>query len=142
MMLWIVALGCLLTGCLIGAVLFKLFRADEIRVQQLESQLQQLSDEYENYKKEVHGHFSDSAILVGKLTESYREVYQHLAQGARDLCPDYIASQMTQLGSPDSLASNEGSTGSAINAASTRLSPPLDYVLPGQEEATQIPGRN
>ena len=141
-MLWIVALGCLLTGCLIGAVLFKLFRSDEIRVQQLESQLQQLSDEYENYKKEVHGHFSDSAILVGKLTESYREVYQHLAQGARNLCPDYIATQMTQLGSPDSLTSDEGSKGSANSTASTRLSPPLDYVLPGQEDTTQILGRN
>jgi uncharacterized protein len=142
MMLWMVALGSLLAGALIGAVLFKLLRSDEIRVQQLESQLQQLSDEYENYKKEVHGHFSDSAILVGKLTESYREVYQHLAQGARNLCPDYIASQMTQLGSPDSVVGEEGNRGSVLSPAATRLSPPLDYVLPGQEETTPVPARN
>lgn len=141
-MLWMVGFGCLLAGALIGAVLFKMFKSDEIRVQQLESQLQQLSDEYENYKKEVHGHFSDSAILVGKLTESYREVYQHLAQGARSLCPDYIATQMTQLGSPDSVTTDEGGRVSGNSTPPTRLSPPLDYVLPGQEEATQIAGRN
>lgn len=142
MMLWIVALGCLFAGAVIGAVVFKMLRSDEVRVQQLESQLQQLSDEYENYKKEVHGHFSDSALLVGKLTESYREVYQHLAQGARNLCPDYIASQMTQLASPDSLTGEDGSNNPTVNAGAGRLSPPLDYVLPGQDDASQIPGRN
>lgn len=141
-MLWIVAFGCLLAGALAGAVLFKLFRSDEIRVQQLETQLQQLSDEYENYKKEVHGHFSDSAILVGKMTESYREVYQHLAQGARNLCPDYIASQMSQLASPESLTTQEGSNVAASGPGQSRLSPPLDYVLPGQDGPNQLPGRN
>lgn len=141
-MLWIVALGCLLVGALAGAVLFKLFRSDEIRVQQLESQLQQLSDEYENYKKEVHGHFSDSAILVGKMTESYREVYQHLAQGARNLCPDYIASQMTQLASPESITAEDSSKDATKGTGQSRLSPPLDYVLPGQDGPNQLPGRN
>jgi uncharacterized membrane-anchored protein YhcB (DUF1043 family) len=142
MMLWMVALGCLLAGALLGAGLFKLLRSDEIRVQQLESQLQHLSDEYENYKKEVHGHFSDSAILIGKMTESYREVYQHLAEGARNLCPDYIAAQMTQLPSPDSLTSEEGTNVAAAGKSHNRFSPPLDYVLPGHDGSSQLPERN
>ncbi len=127
-MLWIVALGCLLVGAVAGAVSFKLFKSDEARVQQLETQLQQLGDEYENYKREVHGHFSDSAHLFGKLTESYREVYQHLAHGARNLCPEYIANQMAQIPA-DSLSTEQ-------NANGKQLSPPLDYVATPREETS------
>ncbi len=127
-MLWIVALGCLLVGAVAGAVSFKLFKSDEARVQQLETQLQQLGDEYENYKREVHGHFSDSAHLFGKLTESYREVYQHLAHGARNLCPEYIANQMAQIPA-DSLSTEQ-------NASGKQLSPPLDYVATPREETS------
>ena len=128
-MLWMVALGCLLVGALIGAFLYKLLRSDETRVQQLEMQLQSLGDEYENYKKEVHGHFSDSAILIGKLTESYREVYQHMAHGARNLCPDHIAVQLTQLSPTENPVAGIDRPASA-NPEAVRLSPPLDYVIP------------
>jgi uncharacterized membrane-anchored protein YhcB (DUF1043 family) len=128
-MLWMVAFGCLLAGALIGAFLYKLLRSDETRVQQLEMQLQSLGDEYENYKKEVHGHFSDSAVLIGKLTDSYREVYQHMAHGARNLCPDHIAVQLTQLSPTDSLTAVQDRSASA-NPENVRLSPPLDYVIP------------
>lgn len=128
-MLWMVAFGCLLAGALIGAFLYKLLRSDETRVQQLEMQLQSLGDEYENYKKEVHGHFSDSAVLIGKLTDSYREVYQHMAHGARNLCPDHIAVQLTQLSPTDNLTAVQDRSASA-NPENVRLSPPLDYVIP------------
>jgi uncharacterized membrane-anchored protein YhcB (DUF1043 family) len=128
-MLWMVAFGGLLAGALIGAFLYKLLRSDETRVQQLEMELQRLGDEYETYKKEVHGHFSDSAVLIGKLTDSYREVYQHLAHGARNLCPDHIAVQLTQLSPTDSPYAGTGRSASA-DPGSVRLSPPLDYVIP------------
>ncbi len=136
MMLWIVALVCLLVGAIAGAVSFKLFKSDEARVQLLETQLQQLSDEYENYKREVHGHFSDSAHLFGKLTESYRDVYQHLSHGARNLCPEYIANQVAQIPA-DSL-----STDPVLerDANGKQLSPPLDYVVtPAKEEPNPLP---
>ncbi len=132
-MLWIVALGCLLAGAVAGAILFKLMKSDEARVQQLETQLQQLTDEYENYKREVHGHFSDSAHLFSKLTESYRDVYQHLAHGARNLCPEYIANQVAQIPA-DSLNAN-----TSPDAKANQLSPPLDYVITPKVEVNAAP---
>lgn len=141
MMLWMVALVGLLAGALIGAFLYKLLRSDETRVQELELQLQSLSDEYENYKKEVHGHFSDSAILIGKLTDSYREVYQHMAHGARSLCPDHIAVQLTQISPTDSLTAGIDKHGSA-NPENVRLSPPLDYVIPNAGTDSPGPARS
>ena len=139
-MLWMVALGCLLAGALIGAFLYRVLRSDETRVQQLEMQLQSLGEEYENYKKEVHGHFSDSAILIGKLTDSYREVYQHLAHGARNLCPDHIAVQLTQLSPTDNLIAGTDKPASASPEA-VRLSPPLDYVIPDTGTDSNSPAR-
>ncbi len=141
MMLLMVAFASLLVGALIGAFLYKLLRSDETRVQQLEMQLQSLADEYETYKKEVHGHFSDSAVLIGKLTDSYREVYQHMAHGARSLCPDHIAVQLNQLSPTDNLAAGLDRPASS-NTDNVRLSPPLDYVIPDNGTDSAGPARS
>jgi uncharacterized membrane-anchored protein YhcB (DUF1043 family) len=121
-MIWLVGLGCLLAGAVIGAVMFKVFMSDEARVRALEAQLQALSEEHEQYKSNVHNHFSNSAQLLGKLTESYRDVFMHMAEGARSLCPDYISSQM-------SLSSDDRSLlGQGESRSNAPLAPPLDYA--------------
>lgn len=121
-MVWLIGLGCLLTGAVIGAVLFKVLLSDEARVRALEEQLQTLSEEHENYKNTVHNHFSSSAQLLGKLTESYREVFLHMAEGARTLCPDYISSQVSLS------ADTQALTGQTDKGRNTPLAPPLDYA--------------
>lgn len=121
-MIWLVGLGCLLAGAVIGAVMFKVLMSDEARVRALEEQLQALSEEHESYKSNVHNHFSSSAHLLGKLTESYREVFLHMAEGARSLCPDYISSQMSLSADAKSLLGQTDSRGN------TPLAPPLDYA--------------
>jgi uncharacterized protein len=131
-MTWMIALGCFLAGAVIGAVLFKLLKSDEVRVHLLEEKMQQLSDEYARYKKDVHNHFGDTAQLVTKLTQSYQEVYQHLAQGAQELCPEHIAKQITDA-APALLA--EFPSGNENSRQTTAiLSPPLDYATPAQLE--------
>lgn len=121
-MIWLVGIGCLLGGAVIGALLFKILLSDEARVKVLEEQLQSLSEEHENYKSSVHTHFNSSAQLLGKLTESYREVYMHMAEGARSLCPDHISSQMSLS------ADNKALLGRDEGGSDTPLVPPLDYA--------------
>jgi uncharacterized membrane-anchored protein YhcB (DUF1043 family) len=135
-MMWLLGLVCLLAGIVIGAILYKFLRSDEVRVTQLEDQLQTLSDEYENYKKEVHAHFGDSAQLLNKLTESYRDVYQHLAQGARALCPDYIANQITRAPPITDVSREEDIQQRLDNKAIP--SPPLDYVAPENRQTPSL----
>lgn len=138
-MMWLLGLVCLLGGIVIGAILYKFLRSDEVRIHQLEDQLQSLSDEYENYKKDVHAHFGDSAQLLNKLTESYKDVYQHLAQGARTLCPDYIATQITQAASTTSTVSQlENNPPRFNNEPKAILSPPLDYAAPENRQAPSL----
>jgi len=129
-MIWLVGLGCLLAGAVIGAVMFKVFLSDEARVRALEEQLQTLSEEHEHYKGNVHNHFSNSAQLLGKLTDSYREVFMHMAEGARTLCPDYISSQMS-LNADTRTLLRQGD-----GRSTAPLAPPLDYA------ARAEPGKN
>jgi uncharacterized protein len=124
-MVWLTALGCLVAGAILGAVLYKIFKSDEVKIHRLEAQIQQLTEEYSRYKKDVHNHFSDSAQLVANLTQSYQEVYQHLAQGAQTLCPEHIAKQITTV-APALLAELPHPT----EAQQAKLLPPLDYVAP------------
>lgn len=131
-MIWLVGLGCLLTGAVIGAVLFRMLMSDEAKVRELEEQLQALSEEHEQYKSNVHHHFSSSAQLLGRLTDSYRDVFLHMAEGARTLCPDYISSQMNLSADAKSLLGQ----GDGRNGAP--LAPPLDYAArnePGKKGA-------
>ena len=123
-MIWLIGIGCLLGGAIIGALLFKVLLSDEARVRVLEEQLQALSEEHESYKSNVHNHFNSSAQLLGKLTESYREVYMHMAEGARSLCPDYISSQMSLSADGNALLGQN-----VAGNSDTLPAPPLDYAV-------------
>lgn len=45
-----------------------------------------LEREFDQYRDEVSSHFVQTADLVGRLAESYRDVFDHLASGAQRLC--------------------------------------------------------
>jgi uncharacterized membrane-anchored protein YhcB (DUF1043 family) len=44
--------------------------------------------EYEAYRKRVTDHFSETSERLHDLTLQYRSVYEHLAKGASELCPE------------------------------------------------------
>lgn len=56
------------------------------RTQELEQKLAATRTELADYRGEVNQHFLKTSLLVGKLTNNYREVYEHLATGAQKLC--------------------------------------------------------
>lgn len=66
-----------------------LYRNNDNRVRELETHLTSLQDKYEQYQQGVTQHFAHTAQLVNNLTNAYREVHEHLQQGAKDLCADH-----------------------------------------------------
>ena len=56
----------------------------------LQTQLEQASRSRADYEAEVAEHFSQTADLLHKLTDDYRAVYTHLADGAQQLCGDQV----------------------------------------------------
>ena len=121
-MTWFIAIGCLAVGVVIGVVFASHLNTSPSRVQELENQIRDLKDDHNSYRDNVSGHFSMTAELVQHMTESYKEVYQHLATGAQDLCTQEVASKLLPASSDAVFEGNEN------NVESTGLIPPKDYA--------------
>jgi uncharacterized membrane-anchored protein YhcB (DUF1043 family) len=44
--------------------------------------------DYDAYRKRVADHFTETSERLHELTLQYRSVYEHLAKGATELCPE------------------------------------------------------
>lgn len=77
-------LASLLIGVLFGLLLHKLFgrTASDSKVQ---AENESLRLEIETLRSQVDGHFATSAVMFQNLTEEYRKLLQHMADGARSL---------------------------------------------------------
>ncbi|MES3007787.1 MAG: DUF1043 family protein [Pseudomonadota bacterium] len=121
-MLWLTAIVCLAAGVAIGYVLASRVNTNPTKVTELEQTLQDLQRSHARYKDEVSEHFSVTAELVQQMTDSYRDVYQHLATGAQDLCSGEVANKLLP-------ASRDGVFGaSALTSDNTDIQPPKDYA--------------
>jgi uncharacterized membrane-anchored protein YhcB (DUF1043 family) len=69
------------------------------RRQQLQERCDALQRELDDYRGEVGKHFLRTSELVQKMTDSYREVYEHLATGSQALCRNPVTPP--QLDIPD-----------------------------------------
>lgn len=56
------------------------------RTLELEEKLEATRNELSQYQGDVNQHFLKTSLLLTKLTNNYREVYEHLATGAQKLC--------------------------------------------------------
>jgi uncharacterized membrane-anchored protein YhcB (DUF1043 family) len=70
--------------CGLGASL--LLRGKRQRIQQLENELDELQQQFDGYREQVTEHFLTTSALVQKMTDSYKDVYEHLASGSQVLC--------------------------------------------------------
>jgi uncharacterized membrane-anchored protein YhcB (DUF1043 family) len=77
-----------------GVLIAGRLNASPSRIRQLENEIRQLKDNHSEYRNSVSDHFSMTAELVQHMTESYRDVYQHLASGAQDLCSSDVANKL------------------------------------------------
>jgi uncharacterized membrane-anchored protein YhcB (DUF1043 family) len=82
--------------------------------------LDQVMQDKKAYEDEVVEHFTETAKLLNHLTESYREVHNHLAQGAANLCQGAGPVSLERLENPRDPAE--------IPAHLAHIQPPLDYA--------------
>jgi uncharacterized membrane-anchored protein YhcB (DUF1043 family) len=87
---------------------------------EVERKLDQVLQDKKAYEDEVVEHFTDTAKLLNSLTDSYREVHNHLASGAAELCQGQGPVVMNTLGSDRGPAE--------IPAQLAEVQAPLDYA--------------
>ncbi len=110
----------LLVGLIAGVLFGRRSSKDSQRYREVERKLDQVMQDKKSFEDEVSEHFADTARLLNNLTESYREVHTHLAQGAAKLCDD---------GGPIALGQREiDSDPTVIPEILADVQPPLDYA--------------
>ena len=81
--------------------------------------------EYEGYRKRVAEHFSETSERLHDLTLQYRAVYEHLAKGATELCPEGFSKLEGGLGL-DALPEQIAPRPAAPEATALRPAPAAD----------------
>lgn len=109
----------LLIGLLFGWLLGRRTSATNQKYRDVERKLDQVLQEKKVYEDEVVEHFSETAKLLNNLTDSYRDVHNHLANGAAALC---------QGEGPVALGRLENTTGEDKQPNLDHIQPPLDYA--------------
>ncbi len=104
-------------GIGIGVTLGRKGGRDSKKLRDLEERLEKERQSMDLYEKKVLAHFSQTAQLVNKLTDSYRDVHAHLANGAEDLCQGKSSETILQLESINKEPSIQED-----------ITPPLDYA--------------
>ena len=83
---WLLGLGGIAAGFATGYFVAHHRSTDVRRQLETEQRLQEAEERLGSYREEVEGHFRTTADLVNRLTSDYRDVHNHLAAGARQLC--------------------------------------------------------
>ena len=81
------------------------------RSQLLQEKCETLQREFDAYRSQVGQHFQRTSELVQKMTESYREVYEHLATGSQALCQSPVTTPRLDI--PDQPVLESAKTGQA-----------------------------
>lgn len=118
----------LILGCIIGAVLTRTLSPQEQKARSLETKLQDSEKQLSQYQQEVTQHFAQTANLVNSLTQSYKDVHEHLVGDALKLANVDISRQLLN-----------NSEASELNAEpqldESEFQPPKDWApkTPGSE---------
>lgn len=114
-------------GGLAGAIISRTLIPPE-QQKELEQSLASARQELDKYHQDVAQHFADTSMLVNNLTQSYKEVHEHLAKGAIQLTNSEISKQI--------LAAGDGKLGIEADdaIADEEFHPPKDWApkTPGE----------
>lgn len=132
----LIAIGSLTAGVIIGVVAtYRFSSTSPVKVRQLEQQIEDLQQTHKAYRENVSTHFSTTAELIQQMTESYKEVYHHLASGAQTLCDHEVADKMLPAGERDRLFSEDvpateeaGESDTDTAGSASNPTPPRDYA--------------
>lgn len=117
--LLITCLAAAVAGLVVGFIVNQRKGSSGKAQRQLENHLSELQQQQQSYQLEVTEHFQETAKLLDQLTSSYRDVHNHLAEGAHLLADEAVGESMPTL--PDTSVINQPAEASVIT-------PPLDYA--------------
>lgn len=124
---WVWAIGFIALACGLGCgvAIGYLLLGDNRRARELQVEFDKLQNEFDGYRGQVSQHFQQTSELIQKMTDSYREVYEHLASGSQELCQNPVTTP--QLDFP------EQPTLDAKTAEHKAVDDAVENTVPGTE---------
>ena len=119
-MLFGIGAALLIAGVIIGLLFGRRQSPAAQKYREVERKLDQVLQDKKAYEDEVVEHFGETAKLLNNLTESYRGVHNHLAQGAANLCQGQGPVLLDRIGDRGDSAE--------IPPQLANVQPPLDYA--------------
>ncbi len=119
----IIALVSLVIGLVIGTLIGRSLSSTTKQRRTLTEELRKKDDELKTYQHKVTEHFMTTSELINNLTQSYKEVHQHLADSAMTLTNPEVSNKLLEAAS--------GNLGIAHTTASSTIDspqPPKDYT--------------
>lgn len=98
--LLIIAVITLVVGIAIGVVIGRSWIPPE-QQKALEQRLASAKDELDSYQQDVAKHFIETSKRVTELSQSYRDLHEHLAKGALNLASTDIGRQLLEAGAKE-----------------------------------------
>ena len=127
LLVWLLPTLALVAGVVIGFLVARLL--PNTVPNSTQRQLDDIQERFDAYQNEVVTHFNSTASLVQKLSQSYHDVQEHLAEGANRLALDEITRQRLLAAlHPD-----------ALQAPRDRLTPPRTAAEPPRDYAPKMP---
>lgn len=106
----VIAVITFIVGIIIGVVVGRAWVPPE-RQKDLEQRLSTAKDDLDAYQQSVAEHFLETSKRVGELTQSYRDLHEHLSKGALNLTNTDIGRQLLHAGvNKDGLTNLEGTS--------------------------------
>lgn len=119
--IWFASVLGVLVGVLVGTVLTLWLAPSNQKNRGLKKHLADKQDELKEYQLEVTAHFTRTSELLSELAQSYKDVHNHLAEGAQNLCkPGFDGKPI--------LPKLTGLAEEQIDALPHEARPPLDYA--------------
>lgn len=109
--IWAIGLIAFAFGIAVGVGIAYVFFGSNRRTRELRAEMETLQQQFDDYRNQVGKHFLRTSELVQKMTDSYREVYEHLAGGSQALCQNPVSTPRLDIpGAPGLDEQREGST--------------------------------
>lgn len=116
------AVAALAVGLIIGLLIGRSAQGSTLRQRRAEQQVEELRSEYTRYQAQVNEHFIESAQLLRRFNDAFRDVNHHMARGANRLAnDDEWLEELEQQNKRARLSGNSPDSGDSAE-------PPRDYA--------------
>lgn len=111
-----VALVLIVVACAVVALLVGYFLGSRFGGKKSVA-MREAQEKHDSYKNDVREHFEQTSAIMSRMVEDYRDMYQHMAEGAEKLADIHPERQVTPPPRPEAITRDEDSEASGETAA-------------------------